>query len=71
MFGDPFVNFVHYMAGSFESVQNSRFKKNYDYLKKSKSNLDFPDYNKYPYHVREIFEYFKALIHKEDLMQLA
>jgi hypothetical protein len=28
----------------------------------------FPNFEKYPYHVREIFEYFKALITKKDLL---
>jgi hypothetical protein len=30
--------------------------------------LTFPDYNGYPYNVREVFEYFKALIPKSDLV---
>ncbi len=31
----------------------------------------FPDFNQYQYHVREIFEYFKALIPKSDLLEFA
>ena len=71
MFGEQFVSFVQYMSGSFEQISNSRFKKNYEFLRNKSLQLNFPDYNKYPYHVREIFEYYKALIHKDDLYDLA
>ena len=33
--------------------------------------LTFPDYNAYPYHVREMFEYFKAFLPKEDLIDFS
>ena len=39
-----------------------------EYLKESKQ-LKFPDYNSYPYHVREIYEYFKALVPRDDLYE--
>lgn len=58
------------MSGPFEQVSNSRFKKNYELIK-SNEPLEFPDYNKYPYHVREVFEYYKALVKKEDLQLFA
>lgn len=42
-----------------------------DELRAGRKTLDFPDYNSYPYHVREIFEYFKALVPKDDLLAFA
>jgi hypothetical protein len=38
---------------------------------RNQPKLEFPDYNSYPYHVREIFEYFKAIVHKDDLLDFA
>ena len=38
---------------------------------KNQKKLEFPDYNSYPYHVREVFEYFKGFIHREDLLEFA
>lgn len=35
------------------------------------NKLEFPEYSSYPYNVREIFEYFNAIIHKEDLLEFA
>jgi hypothetical protein len=40
-------------------------------LRKSGKELKFPDYNQYPWHVREIFEFYKATIYKEDLIDFA
>ncbi len=33
--------------------------------------MKFPEFNNYPYHIREIFEYFKIKITKEDLISFA
>jgi hypothetical protein len=38
---------------------------------KNQQTLQFPDFNSYPYQIREIFELFKATIHKEDLLDFA
>ena len=38
---------------------------------KGKGELMFPDFSLYPDHVREIFDYFKALISKQDLIDFA
>jgi len=38
---------------------------------KNMTKLEFPDYNSYPYHIREIFEYYNAIVHKEDLLDFA
>ena len=35
---------------------------------KSKPKLVFPDFNSYPYHIREIFELFKGIVTKSDLI---
>jgi len=59
------------MSQPFDQISNSKFKKNYDFLRNEYKSLEFPDFNKYPYHVREIFEYYKALITKEDLFSFA
>lgn len=64
------MNFVNEMSGSLDSKRQKRFKKNSDFMK-SGFKLQFPDYNRYPYHVREVFEYFSAVIHKEDLVQFS
>lgn len=56
------------MSGSVDSKRQARFKRNQEFLKSS-FDLRFPDYSRYPYQVREIFEYFKGLIHKEDLQK--
>lgn len=38
---------------------------------KADAKLEFPEYNAYPYNVREIFEYYKAIIHKEDIIDFS
>lgn len=38
---------------------------------KNQTKLEFPDYNGYPYHVREVFEYYNAIVHKEDLLEFS
>lgn len=35
------------------------------------TKLEFPDYSSYPYNVREIFEYYNAILHKEDLLEFS
>ena len=52
-----------------DSNKKARFKRNLEVLKYS--NFEFPDYNKYHYHVREIFELYKSKVHKEDLQEFA
>jgi hypothetical protein len=67
-YGDQFVEFVKDLQAPFDTVRQERLAKNLEQLKSRTKTLDFPDYNSYPYHVREIFEYFKALINKDDLI---
>ena len=35
---------------------------------KQKPKLEFPDFNSYPYHIREIFELFNGIVTKDDLI---
>jgi hypothetical protein len=39
---------------------------NYNFINES-GPLVFPNYLRYPHNVKEIFEYFKVLIKREDL----
>ncbi len=72
LYGDSFVTF----ATRIQQIPTSEDprelellkKKNLDILNKN-SELKFPeDYNNFPYHVRQIFEYYKSLIKKQDLL---
>ena len=56
--------------GGFENVSSSKFKIHYDFLRDPRP-LNFPRYEYYPFQVKEIFEYYKALITKDDLYKFA
>lgn len=71
MFGDQFVSFVSkQLLDTVAPDRDQRVKKSLEKLQSSKQ-LIFPDYNSYPYHLRELFEYYKALIHRDDLLDFA
>jgi hypothetical protein len=59
------------MQEDVDPIRRQKFSENLKFLKNPKKELKFPDYNKFPYQVREIFEYFKAVVHKEDLLLFA
>ena len=70
MFGDQFLGLVAEMQTDWDEEKSVELQKRLIMVKNQKK-LDFPDYNSYPIHVREVFEYFKAFVRKEDLLEFA
>lgn len=72
LFGKPFTNFVQerVKVNDFSSTQQAAIKLKIEDLKR-KSQIEFPDFNDLPYHARELFEYFKGLIKREDIISFA
>jgi len=73
MFGEQFVQFTktYQDQPSFTDADYDQKVKlaNHSFLKGLKNDIEFPDFNSYPYHVKEIFQYFRPLIKKDDLQK--
>ncbi|CDW88208.1 UNKNOWN [Stylonychia lemnae] len=70
MFGEQFVNMVAEMMEPFDAKKQSTLQMKLSDLRNS-TKLEFPEYNAYPYHIREVFEYYNAILHKEDLLEFS
>ena len=68
--GDHFIQFVCDLQTSpwtRDRQRNLQIK--LQKISQGKGHLRYGfDYNNYPYHVREIFEYSKAILNREDLI---
>ena len=82
MFTDQFVQFTNNVKrlngitdASSDILIQDKFKRNAHLLKSGNPNdqLQFPENyaQRYPFQLREIFEYFQAVIRKKDLIQFA
>ena len=70
MFGEQFLGLVADMQSAWDEAKSVELQKRL-VLVKNQKKLDFPDYNSFPAHVREVFEYFKAFVRREDLLEFA
>lgn len=53
-------------------IEQLLFKKNLDILTSKTKEITFPKYKEYPQHLKEIFQYFEALMPKKtDLAEFA
>lgn len=69
MFGHQFVNFVFRQQETPNPDEDSRrFQRNLSFLRNGSQDFVFPDYHKFPYYVKDIFEYFEAVLHKKDFI---
>jgi len=70
LFGEHFTAYTAEMQKNpLPESRLKRFAQN-SALLAATEELDFPNFSQQPYHVREVFEYFKAMVSKEDLQML-
>ncbi|CDW73763.1 UNKNOWN [Stylonychia lemnae] len=70
MFGLRFVNYAKNFFQPLGEPEMQFLEKSFETIKKS-HNLKFPEFNDYPYQIRELYEYFKMSITKQDLIDFA
>lgn len=66
-FGMQFLSFIKGFDKQFDKTQHINLMSNLEKIK-SQPSLTFPNYENYPYSVREIFELYEATIKKEDII---